>query len=138
MDFGFGEDHELLRDTTRRFLGELQPLAEVRRGLETPDLFNGTTWRQGAQLGWTAFLIPSDHGGGSVTNQPLVDLIVLAEELGRELNSGPLVPCNVVADAIVRFGTAGQCKEYLPALAAGDVVASWCLSGDGTPDPAAV
>ena len=101
---------------------ELQPLAEVRRGLEAPDLFNATTWRQGAQLGWTAFLIPSDHGGGSVTDQPLVDLIVLAEELGRELNPGPLVPCNVVADAIAGSVPTVQCKEYLAALAAGDVV----------------
>jgi alkylation response protein AidB-like acyl-CoA dehydrogenase len=138
VDFAFGEDHEILRDATRRFLTELQPLAEVRRGLEAADLFNATTWRQGAQLGWTAPLIPSDHGGGAVTDQPLVDLIVLAEELGRELNPGPFVPCNVVADAIVRFGSRAQSEEYLARLASGDIVAGWCLSGDGSPDPGAI
>ena len=40
MDFGFGEDQELLRATTRRFLTEHQSLAEVRLSLEEPEIFN--------------------------------------------------------------------------------------------------
>ena len=138
MDFGFGEDQELLRSTTRRFLTERQPLAEVRRSLEEPDLFDEGIWRQGADLGWTAMLIPAAYEGGSVTEQPLVDLIVLAEELGRELNPGPFLPCNVVADAITRFGTDVQGKEHLPRIARGESTCAWCLSGDGSPEPSAV
>ena len=57
---------------------------------------------------------PAEFDGGSVTEQPLVDLVVMAEELGRTLNPGPFVPCNVVAGAIARFGTKAQAKEYLP------------------------
>ena len=138
MDFGFGEDQELLRATTRRFLAEHQALAEVRRTMEEPDPFDADVWRQGADLGWTAMLVPAEHGGGSVTEQPLVDLVVLAEELGRALNPGPLVPCNVVADAITRFGTEVQAKEHLPRIARGEVVCAWCLSGDGSPERSAV
>ncbi len=138
MDFGFGEDQELLRSTTRRFLTEHQSLAVVRRSLEEPDLFNGGIWRQGAEFGWTAMLIPPEYEGGSVTDQPLVDLIVLAEELGRELNPGPFVPCNVVADAITRFGTDVQAKDYLPRIARGESTCAWCLSGDGSPEQSAV
>ena len=63
-------------------------------------------------------LVPAEYEGGGVTDQPLVDLIVLAEELGRELNPGPFLPCNVVADAITRFGTDVQAKEHLPRIAA--------------------
>ena len=59
MDFGFGEDQELLRTTTRRFLTEHQSLAEVRRSLEEPELFDAAIWRQGADLGWTAMLVPA-------------------------------------------------------------------------------
>ena len=106
MDFGFGEDQDLLRSTTRRFLAEHHSLADVRRSLEEPDVFDADLWRRGAELGWTAMLVPPEHEGGSVTEQPLVDLVVLAEELGRTLNPGPFVACNVVADAIARFGTA--------------------------------
>jgi alkylation response protein AidB-like acyl-CoA dehydrogenase len=138
MDFGFDEDQEILRATTRRFLGEHQPLAEVRRRLEDPDPFDPETWRQGAALGWTAMLVPPEYEGGSVTEQPLVDMVVLAEELGRSLNPGPFVPCNVVADAVARFGTEVHAKEHLPRIARGEAVCAWCLSGDGSPEPDAV
>ena len=138
MDFGFGEDQELLRTTTRRFLTEQQSLAEVRRSLESTELFDAGIWRQGADLGWTAMLVPAEYEGGSVTHQPLVDLVVLAEELGRELNPGPFVPSNVVADAIARFGTDVQAKEHLPCIARGETTCAWCLSGDGSPEPSAV
>lgn len=138
MDLGFGEDHDLLRATTRRFLTEHQPLAGMRLRMEEENLFDATLWRRGAQLGWTAMLIPAEYDGGSITEQPLVDLIALAEEIGRELNPGPLVPCSVVADAIVRFGTDAQRKEQLPQLARGEMTAAWCLSSDGTPEPSSV
>ncbi len=137
MDFGFGEEQDLLRSTTRRFLSQHQPIAEVRRHLESPDVFDAGTWRQGAELGWTSMLVPPASGGGSLTEQPLVDLIVLAEELGRTLNPGPFVPCNVVADAIARFGTERQVEEHLARLVHGEAVAAWCLSGDGSPEPGA-
>ena len=138
MNFAFGEDQDLLRSTTRRFLAAHQSLAEIRRSLEEPELFDAGIWRQGADLGWTAMLVPVEYEGGSVTDQPLVDLVVLGEELGRELNPGPFVPSNVVADAITRFGTDVQAKEHLPRIARGEATCAWCLSGDGSPEPSAV
>jgi alkylation response protein AidB-like acyl-CoA dehydrogenase len=138
MDFGFGEDQELLRSSTRRFLSEHQPISQVRSRLEEQELFDPEVWQRGAQLGWTSMLVPLEHEGGSVTEQPLVDLVVLAEEMGRALNPGPFVPTNVVADGIARFGTDLQCKENLPRLARGEATAAWCLTGDGAPEPASV
>ena len=119
MDFGFGEDQELLRATTRRFLADHQSLADIRHSMEEAEVFDAVVWRQGAALGWTAMLIPSDYGGGSVTAQPLVDLVVLGEELGRALNPGPFVPCNVVAGAIARFGTPAQAASNCRSWPAG-------------------
>jgi alkylation response protein AidB-like acyl-CoA dehydrogenase len=138
MDFAFNDDQELLRATTRRFLTENQPLARVRQRLEEPDVFDPGLWRQGATLGWTAMLLPPHLGGGSVTSQPLVDLVVLAEELGGALNPGPFVPCNVVADVITRFGSEAQQLAWLPPLARGETTAAWCLSANGAPEPGAV
>ena len=102
--------------------------------MEEPDLFDAGIWRRGAELGWTAMLVPEEHGGGSVTEQPLVDLVVLAEELGRALNPGPFVPTNVVADAIARFGSQAQRRSTCLALREGEATAAWCLSGDGSPE----
>jgi alkylation response protein AidB-like acyl-CoA dehydrogenase len=138
VDFGFSEDQELLRVTTRRFLAEHQSLAQVRRSIEEPDVFDADLWRQGAALGWTAMLVPPEFEGGSITEQPLVDLVVLGEELGRSLNPGPFVPCNVMAGAIARFGAEVQAKEHLPRLARGEATAAWCLSVDGSPEPGAL
>jgi alkylation response protein AidB-like acyl-CoA dehydrogenase len=134
VDFDFGEDQQLLRSTTRRFLSERQPLTALRLRIEQDDVFDAPLWREAAELGWTAMLIPSEHDGGSVSAQPLIDLVVLAEELGRELHPGPFLPTNVVADAIVRSGNEVQAKEYLPRIARGELTCAWCLSADGCPD----
>jgi alkylation response protein AidB-like acyl-CoA dehydrogenase len=138
MDFDFGEEQELLRSTTRRFLAEHQSRADVRQLIERSDPFDPDLWKRGAELGWAAMLVPEEYGGGSVTAQPVVDLVALAEELGRALNPGPLVPTNVVADAIVRFGNEAQHVAYLSGLAQGETTAAWCLSGNGSPEPTAV
>jgi alkylation response protein AidB-like acyl-CoA dehydrogenase len=138
VDFAFGEDQELLRATTRSFLAKRHPIASVRAVLEVPDKVDRDVWRAGAELGWTAMLIPAEYDGGSVTDQPVVDLVPLAEELGRVLYPGPFVETNVVADAIARNGTDGQRKELLGPIARGECLVAWCLSGDGTLDPAAI
>lgn len=132
MDFAFDEDQELLRESTRGFLQHRDPIARVRTRLEAEEVVDRDVWRDGAELGWAALLVPPEHGGGSITGQPLVDLVVLAEEFGRALAPGPLLPTNVVADCIARFGTEGQRRDLLPGIAAGSTVATWCVSGDGT------
>ena len=132
MDFAFNEDQELLRDSTRRFLDRRHPLAALRPLLEVDDIVDREVWREGAELGWTSMLVPAEYGGGSVSAQPLVDLVAIAEELGRVLYPGPFVPTNVVADAVATFGHDAMRADLLPKLVAGDVLGAWCLSGDGS------
>jgi alkylation response protein AidB-like acyl-CoA dehydrogenase len=132
MDFAFGEDHEVLRHSSRRFLGDRQSLSTLRPQLEDPEIFDRVGWREAAALGWTSMLIPGGYDGGSITDQPIIDLIVLAEELGRVLHPGPFVPTNVVADAIATWGTELQRRELLANIAQGELLAAWCMSGDGS------
>jgi alkylation response protein AidB-like acyl-CoA dehydrogenase len=138
VDFAFDADQDLLRDSTRRFLDKRHPLAALRPVLEAAEVVDRAVWRDGCELGWAAMLVPAEHGGGSVTDQPLVDAIVIAEELGRVLYPGPFVPTNVVADAVARAAADGLRKEVLPGIAAGETVAAWCLTGDGSTDLSAV
>ena len=63
------------RPTTRRFLDEHQSRTDVRRVLEEAEPSIAELWQRGAELGWTAMLVPEEYGGGSVTAQPLVDLV---------------------------------------------------------------
>jgi alkylation response protein AidB-like acyl-CoA dehydrogenase len=138
VDFAFDDDQELLRETTRRFLDDRGGVGAVREVIESDEVVDRDAWRRGAELGWTAMLVPPEHGGGGVSDQPLVDLVVLAEELGRVLHPGPFVPTNVVADAIARCGTREQQARWLPGIAEGAVLGAWCATGDGSVDPGAV
>ena len=134
MDFDFNDDQDLLRATTRAYLEKRSSIASRRPLLESPEVFDRRVWEEGAELGWTALLVATEYEGGSVSDQPLVDLVVLAEEFGRTLQPGPLIPTNVVADAIARFGSVEQCRAHLPGIVAGKTVAAWCMAADGSPD----
>src|SRR5215471_1712260 len=121
MDLNLTADQELLAETTRRFLESECPITEVRRlHDEAVDGFDREYWRKGCELGWTAMLVPEADGGGSVSGEGLLDLVLVAEEMGRLVSPGPLVPVNVVADAVSRRGTAEQRGDVLPGLVGGD------------------
>ncbi len=138
MHFAFTEDQELLRSTTRKFLEQRQPISVVRERIESDVTFDRSVWAEGVQLGWFAFLVPESQDGGSITSQPIVDLVAVSEELGRQLNPGPVLETNLVADVLACNGTAEQQARFLGPIARGECVATWCVSGDGTIDPNAV
>jgi alkylation response protein AidB-like acyl-CoA dehydrogenase len=138
VDFAFNEDQELLRETTRRFLESNQSVTQLRQVLESDETTDRKVWAAGCELGWAAMLVPVDYDGGSVTDQPLVDLEGLAEELGRQLNPAPFIPTNVVADALARSANSGLKDRYLRAIASGEIIAAFCLASDGTTDLANV
>ena len=138
MDFAFDDDQELLRETTRRFLDERHPLTALRPHLETTSTFDRAVWKDGAELGWTGMLVPEAYGGGSITEQPVVDLVAISEELGRGLYPGPVLGTNVVADAIAMLGDEDQKRAHLDLIVRGECVATWCATGDGSTDPDAI
>jgi len=128
VDLDLTEDQELFRETTAKFLERTSPLATVREWAEKePTGFPASYWSQGAELGWTSLLVAEDHGGGSVSGHGLLDLALVAEEMGRWVSPGPLVPTNVVAAALSEFGTDAQREAFLPGLLSGQAVATWCL-----------
>ena len=86
-------------------------------------------WRRGAELGWVSMLVAEDHGGGCISGGGLADLALVAEETGRRVSPGPLIPTNVVAAALSRSGSPDQHKQ-LAGLVAGDTIAAWCVGGD--------
>lgn len=120
------EDLELLRETTARFLAETCDLTVVREWADEPEGFPADWWRRGAQLGWTSLLIPDQYGGGADGSAGVVELATLAEQMGRTVSPGPLLPCNVVASALAAVGSDDQCSEVLAGIASGEVVATWC------------
>jgi alkylation response protein AidB-like acyl-CoA dehydrogenase len=128
MEIALSDDQEFFRDTTRKFLGSECPIPKVRSLRSNPDGFERDYWRQGAELGWTSLLVPEDLGGGSVSGNGAADLALVADAFGAHVAPGPLLPCSVVAAALSRSGSAEQQGEFLPAIVAGDVVATWAFT----------
>jgi len=125
VELELSEDQEFFRETTRKFLTAECPITAVRALEADPAGFAADYWRRGADLGWTSMLVPEADGGGSLSEHGLLDLVLVAEEMGRLVAPGPLVPVNVVAGALARFGTAEQRAAVLPGLLSGLEVAAW-------------
>lgn len=129
------DDQQLLQETTRRFLEATCPLPEVRRlaGAE-PGGFDRSWWRRAAELGWAGLLVAEERGGGSVSGTGVVDLALVAEEMGRAVAPGPLAPCALAAAAVAAGGSEAVLDRWLGALLAGEAVGAWALEEPGSWD----
>jgi alkylation response protein AidB-like acyl-CoA dehydrogenase len=125
MEIVLSDDQEFFRDTTRKFLGSECPIPKVRELRASDAGFEPDFWRQGAELGWVSMLVPEELGGGSVSGNGASDLALVAHAFGVHVAPGPLIPCNVVAATLARSGNEQQQSEVLPALIAGEQIATW-------------
>lgn len=121
MDFGFSDQQEQLKAQVRRFLDSECPLERVRQIMASEDSHDGGLWSRIAELGWTALTIPEQHGGLGLAWE---DLVVVAEETGRTLFPSPLLASAVAARAIATLGSEHQKGRWLPAIAAGEIIAT--------------
>ena len=92
MELELSEDQVFFVETTRKFLAAESDLPAVRALGHEPAGFDADWWRRGAELGWTSMLVPEADGGGSLSEHGLLDLVLVAEEMGRLVSPGPLVP----------------------------------------------
>ena len=136
MQLGLSADQELLRSTTRKFLEAESPLTDVRALADDPAGFTRDYWRRAAQLGWTTMLVAEADGGGSLSGEGLLDLVIVAEEMGRLVAPGPVRSHQRGGLGAESFGFCGRtCSEFLPGLVDGSLVAAWVAS-DGMPSRA--
>ncbi len=138
MDLDLSEDQEFFRDTTRKFLESEISIEAVRKLADDPAGFERGWWQSGAEMGWTSMLVPEEHGGGSLAGEGLLDLVIVAEEMGRLLTPGPLLVTNLVAAAVSERGTPEQQKALLPGIVSGETLATWALDEPGVGWQAAV
>ncbi len=126
MELELTDEQAFFVETSRRFLATECGIPTVRDLEGDPAGYDPKVWAQAAQLGWTSLLVPEADGGGSLSEHGLLDLVLVAEEMGRLVAPGPLGPVNVVAGALGRVGSPRQKADVLPGLLAGERVAAWC------------
>jgi alkylation response protein AidB-like acyl-CoA dehydrogenase len=137
VDLDLTSNQELFVQTSTRFIESAYPLTTVREnGSQGAD--PGPEYRrQAADLGWFAMLVPEDLGGGSVSENGLLDAALIAQTRGATLQPGPFTGTNVVAHAISVAGSPDQQAKVLPGLISGEESATWAVAapgGDGAPD----
>jgi alkylation response protein AidB-like acyl-CoA dehydrogenase len=125
----FSDEQEELRGSVRRFCESRSPSAEVRRLMETAEGYSPPVWRQMAeQLGLQGMAIPERHGGMGFGP---VELAIVLEEMGRALLCAPYFSTvAMAANALLCSGDEDACAAYLPAIAAGETIATLALAED--------
>ncbi len=118
------DDERLLRETAVKFVEAECPLQTIRRLVDTGSGVPDGYFRQIGDLGWLGLLLPEGQEPG-IAEGGIAYLAAVAEERGRGVQPGPFVPSSAVIAALCRAGSAQQRAEVLPALAAGEQVASW-------------
>lgn len=131
MTVDTSSEQKLFRGTTKSFLAKEAPISRVRVLAEEDTSFERSWWRRGAELGWTALQVPEELGGGSVTGKGILDLVAVAEELGRGVAPGPLHPVNVVLAALVDARTGPDHGKAIEELVSGEKVATWAVYEPG-------
>ncbi|MGB8405881.1 MAG: acyl-CoA dehydrogenase family protein [Mycobacterium sp.] len=127
MEFELTDEQRGLVESSRSLLAAKAPLAATRKLIEGTAGFDPEVWQLGAQIGWPALAIPEADGG---LGQQLVDLALVADELGQSLTPTPFIPTVVVADAIARSDLADRTK-MLQSIAEGSATAAWAFAEPG-------
>ena len=125
MNLDFTEDQKMLRTMARDFLSRECPKSLVR-DLEESDLgYSPEIWKKMAELGWQGIMIPEEYGGTGMT---FFDLVLVIEEMGRNILPGPFLSTVICASTILEAGTEEQKRKFLPKIAAGDMILTLALT----------
>jgi acyl-CoA dehydrogenase len=121
----FNSDHDLFRDTVRRFIEEhVTPFhAQWEKDGQVPkDL-----WIKAGQLGLLCCNVSEEFGG---MGGDFLHSTILIEEMARAGTTGPTfyLHSDIVAPYLVDFGTEEQKQKWLPKMATGEVIGALGMS----------
>ncbi len=121
MDLAVSEEQ---RQLVASFAGLLQRASSPDhvRAVEAAG-FDHALWRALVDMGSVTMAVPEAHGGWGAT---LLDLALVAEQLGRRLASAPVIENQVVARLLASVGSA-PALEALEPLLGGDQIVSLAL-----------
>jgi len=125
----FGEDHQIFRDTVRRFIDE--EITPHHEKWEKDGQISREAWLKAGELGLLCASIPEEYGGGGVDR---LYSIILMEELSKTGMSGPGfgLHSEIVAPYILRYGSEEQKQTYLPKMAKGETIGAIAMTEPGT------
>ena len=135
MDFSLTEEQRALAVATASFLTKACSMENVRALMSTDDNVDRAAWaRITEDLGLTGLCVSETHGGAK---ESLVELVVVLEEMGRRLYSGPFLSTSLAGLLVEQFGSEEVKAEMLTGIAEGTQVATVAFPAADLPRPLA-
>jgi alkylation response protein AidB-like acyl-CoA dehydrogenase len=105
VNFNYTEQQNMLRTMAREFLTGECPKSRTRELERDGKGYDPGTWKRMAELGWMGLVLPEEYEGSGAD---LMDLVVLVEEMGRNILPGPFFSTVALAALpIVEYGSDG-------------------------------
>ena len=117
------DEQVMLRDMAREWADNEAPVTAFRklRAATGSDGHDPQAWSAIGEMGWAGVVVPEEHGGSAFG---YLSMGLVIEQLGRNLAVSPLASTAPAATAIAMGGDEGAKAEWLPKLAAGEVIAT--------------
>jgi alkylation response protein AidB-like acyl-CoA dehydrogenase len=127
MDFTFTDEQTMIKDAARGFLQKACPTVDWYLEMDKDERgYTDELWQGMAELGWMSIIVPEEYDG---IGGSFLDLITLIEEMGYATTPGPFFSTVVLGGStIIDAGNEEQKKEYLPRMAAGEIVLTLALT----------
>jgi len=129
LNFGLGEDIDMLRDSVRAFCdGELAPRAS---DIDQTNTFPMDMWRKFGDMGLLGITVSEQYGG---SDMGYLAHVVAMEEISRASASVGLsygAHSNLCVNQIFRNGNDAQKEKYLPGLCSGEHIGALAMSESG-------
>ena len=121
IDMLLSEERKMFRQTARKFAEtQIMPLVKLwEKQRKYPDEY----YKKISEMGLMGLMVPEKYGG---MGGALVDVVILGEEMGRVGVSIPLTHISACCRAIASHGTEEQKNRYLPDMASGKKIGSYC------------
>ena len=123
----FSEEHEIFRQSVRRFMEELAPHhAEWEEQGEVPRW----AWKKAGEQGFLCAAIPEESGGVGADRR--YSIILMEEQARLNLTGlGFALHSDIVAPYIDHYGTTEQKRRWLPKMTSGDYIAGIAMTEPG-------
>jgi isovaleryl-CoA dehydrogenase len=129
LDFGLGENADMIRDTTRRFAAD--QIAPLAAKIDHEDWFPRDLWPAMGELGLHGITVGEEDGGLGLG---YLEHVIACEEVSRASASIGLsygAHSNLCVNQIRRWASPEQKAKYLPKLISGEHVGSLAMSEAG-------
>ncbi|MBQ0758878.1 MAG: isovaleryl-CoA dehydrogenase [Zhongshania sp.] len=126
LNFGLGEELEMLRDATQQFAQqEIAPRAE---SIDKENAFPMDLWRKMGDMGLLGITVSEEYGGSSMG---YLAHVIAMEEISRASASVGLsygAHSNLCVNQIFKNGNHVQREKYLPKLCSGEHIGALAMS----------